>query len=581
MAITKVVDLQVKSNLDATTADVKELNQEMSKTATEAGKVSKEMNKAGGSKELFEGITNVIGELHPALGRAESGFKTVLVQMWALVANPIGAVVAALVLGLTALYKAFTSTEQGAEKMEQVMAGISAAITVLRDRVLKVGEAIVKFFTGDFKGAIQTGKEAVSGFGAEVAKEFNEAMEATKMLQDVEDAMRDLGVSRAKLNRDLARTKEIITDETATLKEKLAAIETVRAAEKKQTDAELAAAKKRVEALRIEASQSEGVSDERRQKLADAQAALYQLEEKSASDIRSLNRQENRLKREEAARIAEAEKAIIEARKKYLEETLSYEDSLLKASYQSRKNLIAGVGQANSDQLAKDIQAAKTRSETMLQMANSDKFTLEQRTLALQSREAMESQIIFASEAEKTKFQKENAEARVKITQEENNAKRTALEGYAGALSQISGAIGDQTAEGKALAVASALVNTYLAITAQLKAAASSPGAVVPGYAIAQAIATGVVGFMNVKKILSVKVPGKGSGGGGNSPSPAGGGTGGGAPQFNVVGNSGVNQLAGVLGNREQTPVKAYVVPSDVTSGQSLDRNTIRNASIG
>jgi len=84
-----------------------------------------------------------------------------------------------------------------------------------------------------------------------------------------------------------------------------------------------------------------------------------------------------------------------------------------------------------------------------------------------------------------------------------------------------------------------------------------------------------------VKKILSVKVPGKGSGGGGNSPSPAGGGTGGGAPQFNVVGNSGVNQLAGVLGNREQTPVKAYVVPSDVTSGQSLDRNTIRNASIG
>jgi peptidoglycan hydrolase CwlO-like protein len=93
------------------------------------------------------------------------------------------------------------------------------------------------------------------------------------MLQDVEDAMRDLGVSRAKLNRDLARTKEIITDETATLKEKLAAIETVRAAEKKQTDAELAAAKKRVEALRIEASQSEGVSDERRQKLSDAQAA--------------------------------------------------------------------------------------------------------------------------------------------------------------------------------------------------------------------------------------------------------------------------------------------------------------------
>jgi hypothetical protein len=498
--------------------------------------------------------------------------------MWALVANPIGAVVAALVLGLTALYKAFTSTEQGAEKMEQVMAGISAAITVLRDRVLKVGEAIVKFFTGDFKGAIQTGKEAVSGFGAEVAKEFNEAMEATKMLQDVEDAMRDLGVSRAKLNRDLARTKEIITDETATLKEKLTAIETVRAAEKKQTDAELAAAKKRVEALRIEASQSEGVSDERRQKLADAQAALYQLEEKSASDIRSLNRQENRLKREEAARIAEAEKAIIEARKKYLEETLSYEESLLRAKYKSRLGLIQEENKAFSDQREKEKQSAKTRSESLLQMANYEQLSFEQRIAAIQSREALEKQLVFASEAEKTKFQKENAEARKKITEEENKAKLTSLQGYAGAISQISSALGEETAAGKALAVASALINTYASITGQLAAFSKVP---VPGYAIAQAIATGVVGFMNVKKILSVKVPGKGSGGGGNSPSPAGGGTGGGAPQFNVVGNSGVNQLAGVLGNREQTPVKAYVVPSDVTSGQSLDRNTIRNASIG
>ena len=72
-------------------------------------------------------------------------------------------------------------------------------------------------------------------------------------------------------------------------------------------------------------------------------------------------------------------------------------------------------------------------------------------------------------------------------------------------------------------------------------------------------------------------------GGGGAGSAPTGGSTGGGAaaPQFNVVGNSGVNQLANVLNTQEQTPVKAYVVPSDVTTGQSLDRNIIRNASLG
>jgi hypothetical protein len=60
-----------------------------------------------------------------------------------------------------------------------------------------------------------------------------------------------------------------------------------------------------------------------------------------------------------------------------------------------------------------------------------------------------------------------------------------------------------------------------------------------------------------------------------------GGAAGGAAPQFNVVGNSGVNQLANVMSTQQQTPVKAYVVPSDVTTGQSLDRNIIRNASLG
>jgi hypothetical protein len=72
-------------------------------------------------------------------------------------------------------------------------------------------------------------------------------------------------------------------------------------------------------------------------------------------------------------------------------------------------------------------------------------------------------------------------------------------------------------------------------------------------------------------------------GGGSAGSAPSGGGaTGGGAaPQFNVVGNSGVNQLADVMNTQQQTPVKTYVVAQDVTSGQSLDRNIIRNASLG
>ena len=72
----------------------------------------------------------------------------------------------------------------------------------------------------------------------------------------------------------------------------------------------------------------------------------------------------------------------------------------------------------------------------------------------------------------------------------------------------------------------------------------------------------------------------------GKSGAPTGGGAGGGggapaAPQFNVVGQGGANQIAQGMANQEQAPVQAYVVAGAVTSGQALNRNIINNASMG
>jgi hypothetical protein len=67
------------------------------------------------------------------------------------------------------------------------------------------------------------------------------------------------------------------------------------------------------------------------------------------------------------------------------------------------------------------------------------------------------------------------------------------------------------------------------------------------------------------------------------------GGTGGGSanvsapapPSFNVVGSSDTNQLAQVLGEKEDKPIKAFVVSNDVTNAQALDRNIVEGASLG
>ena len=46
-------------------------------------------------------------------------------------------------------------------------------------------------------------------------------------------------------------------------------------------------------------------------------------------------------------------------------------------------------------------------------------------------------------------------------------------------------------------------------------------------------------------------------------------------PDFNIVGSSGTNQLAEAIGGQSQTPIKAYVTSTDISSQQELD-NTIR-----
>jgi hypothetical protein len=118
----------------------------------------------------------------------------------------------------------------------------------------------------------------------------------------------------------------------------------------------------------------------------------------------------------------------------------------------------------------------------------------------------------------------------------------------------------------KAVNIAGATMDTYKAAASALR---DSPA---PFNYIAMA-AVITAGLLNVKKIASQKFEGGNSGGGGNT-TPSAGATM--TPQFNVVGNNGINQLAQL----QQQPVQAYVVSGEVTTAQSLDRNRVQNATL-
>jgi hypothetical protein len=119
----------------------------------------------------------------------------------------------------------------------------------------------------------------------------------------------------------------------------------------------------------------------------------------------------------------------------------------------------------------------------------------------------------------------------------------------------------------KAVNIATAVIDTYKAANTAL---ASSPP---PFNYIAMAAAI-TAGLVNVKKIASQQfqssttTPSSGS----NAPEGA-------APMtanFNTIGSSGINQLAQL----QQTPTQAYVVSTEVTSAQALDRNRVQNATL-
>lgn len=85
----------------------------------------------------------------------------------------------------------------------------------------------------------------------------------------------------------------------------------------------------------------------------------------------------------------------------------------------------------------------------------------------------------------------------------------------------------------------------------------------------------------SIKSIQAIKGDSKSVSGSSSAIGSAGGGGGAAptAPTFNVVGNSGINQIAQTLG--QQQPVQAYVVANQVTTQQALDRNIVTNASLG
>jgi len=133
-----------------------------------------------------------------------------------------------------------------------------------------------------------------------------------------------------------------------------------------------------------------------------------------------------------------------------------------------------------------------------------------------------------------------------------------------------------------AAGIAKIVINTQAANSAAALKYALLPGgqALAAAEITANKVGAGIgiaANLVATSKALSA-LGGGGSAGGGSQ------GTGGSAPtppQFNIVGQSGTNQLAQTIAGQQNKPIEAFVVSSAVTTSQALDRNRVKTATFG
>lgn len=575
------------SNVNTAKNSLNDIGTTASKTGTAIDGTSGSFGKLKGQMSALPGP---LGQASDGVGKLSSGFK-------ALLANPVVLLLTAIVGALALLYKAFTSTAEGADKVAFVFDGVKAVALTVRDTILNVAGAIGKFFSGDFKGAMEDGKKAVEGFGDKCVESFNRAYTASKMLDDIEDRMKELDVAQARSNFLLKESKQILMDETASYDDKVKAIEKVTEAENKAGEER---SQNAVKALMVIQQQNDEqrrlgtLSQDQIDKEQQAEITAYNLKTEHSNNLTALQKQRHTLDKQQASE----RKAISDKQRE--------QDNINLAAAKQNKKELDDLNEADfrktlgkTDLAIYDLEQKHIREQVLLKKNHADTllneklFRDELSKIILGSTE-MEVAVTTAATGTRIKLDdglrervvgnvvtmgtatRELNEAQVKWQEMTTEEKLNAI---GSELDKFSENIGKQTAAGKAAAIAAATISTYQSAVSSFNSLSGIPivgpalGAIAAGAAI-------VNGINTVKKIIAVKVPGGGAGGSAPSATsitmPA-------APiapraTSTMLPQDQINQIGSAAGPQN---IQAYVVESQGADARERTERLNRQARLG
>lgn len=464
--------------------------------------------------------------------------------------------------------------------------GLNTVATKIQTGAQIAYTAVVGATTGALKALrvalVSTGVGAlVVGLGLLIAK-LTEGKEST---EDLEQAQKDL-------NDELERSKSLYNDYANSIdfstKAKVLQAKIAGKSEKEIQELERQGVKDRIQNLKDEENElrksldNKNANAESQKKIIDSITAnkKQQLALSRELDLNDLEFQNTlaEKRREAEIKASEKNKEILKQRKKDLEE---YNKSVLQGlnELQIATNNAQFENQLSLKKQADEILKSLEPEETPLQKLTRE-FEEKRKILELANESTLElqSQFITASEAldqearDKQKAKDDEDLARKKILKEQE----LALAGET--FGKIANLLGKNSKIGKAFAVGQALINTYQGITAELATKAVTPYEI--GLKVANIAFVASTGFKAVKNILSTN-PMSSGGGSASSGGASSGGGGGTTPQFNLVGQSSTNQLTATIAGQQNRPVQTFVVGSQVSTQQALDRNAVANSVFG
>ena len=488
------------------------------------------------------------------------------------------------------------SASSGLQRMGQGISKISANV-----KTIGLGLLVSQF--DDFKEAISSSNDITDLYSntlnttKKAASDFGKVLFGGNLIGTLKDALGSVLDGTA-----IGKTKEYFQESfkaaqnvtELTNKAAMAAVKQAGIFEKFDRQAEIERKTRDNQLLsfneRIKASDNLKVILSEQTKSMLAQAAIQQQAKQAAFDLTG--------KREDEIALEESKNNVLAIRAQI--------QGLLTEQDQGRISLLLESQQVQADKSLAAIDAEYAQKEVIDSMILLDKERLlsEQETLKQQlldyaqfyEGQAKLAEVGSAKRAEiELASSQKLGEIRNKLTLNQNQnaledirileVRKESQLSYVATVGSAIGALGGLFAQGTAAAKAAALseiaINTAVGFVqgldiAQKGAKAGGPAApfLMPIFYASQVAA--VLGAASrAKSVLeSGNISGGDSGGGVSSiPQPQ-------APRFNVVGASGINQVAQLVGQSQQ-PIKAYVVSSEVSSQQSLDRNKVMNASLG